>query len=297
VHTITVDGLIPGRTSTFALKNLPSGWSRASCSSGTVSRQQFSQGPVNFWVEQAVGPWWQSAAGDIYGYVIENAIPAISNGFLSLKLGLSDSGVFLWGNNKNVPDNQLRESTPTFKAKTNPALEEKYLYFENVTRDYEKVPLTGNAMPPLPTLTPNRQATILKKTGNLQLNSSWGSSRKLIVFVDGNLRINANQTVPVGSYLQFIVSGNITIAGSVTQLEGMYSADGNILIEQSTNRFVSKGSVVSFGGSGIESRRSLDGVNNNTQSATLFEYRPDLVINTPREMRTSDSSWSEIAPD
>jgi hypothetical protein len=296
-HTINVPGLIPGRTSTFALKNLPSGWSRAHCSPGIVSRQQFSQGPVNFWVEEAIDPWWQSAAGDIYGYVVYSAIPAISDGFLSLKLGLSDSGAFLWGGSKNVPDNRLRETNPVYKAKTNPALSENYGYFDELTRDFEKVTLTGNAIPAMPTLTPNRQATILKKSGNLQLNASWGSSRKLVVFVDGNLRINADQAVPVGSYLHFIVQGNITIAGNVTQLEGMYSANGNIVIEQSTNRFVSKGSVVSFGTSGIKSLRSLPGVDNNTQSATKFEYRPDLVVNTPRELRSTDSSWTEVAPD
>jgi hypothetical protein len=77
----------------------------------------------------------------------------------------------------------------------------------------------------------------------------------------------------------------------------MYSANGNIVIEQSTNRFVSKGSVVSFGTSGIKSLRSLPGVDNNTQSATKFEYRPDLVVNTPRELRSTDSSWTEVAPD
>jgi hypothetical protein len=297
VHTISVPGLIPGRTSTFALKNLPSGWSRAHCSPGIVSRQQFSQGPVNFWVEKAIDPWWQSAAGDIYGYVVFSAIPAISDGFLSLKLGLSDSGAFLWGGSKNVPDNRLRETNPVYKAKTNPALSENYGYFDELTRDFEKVTLTGNAIPAMPTLTPNRQATILKKSGNLQLNASWGSSRKLAVFVDGNLRINADQTVPPGSYLHFIVRGNITIAGNVTQLEGMYSADGNIIIEQSANRFVSRGSVVSFGSSGIKSLRSLPGVDNNTQSATKFEYRPDLVVNTPRELRSTDSSWTEVAPD
>lgn len=296
-QTINIPGLIPGQTSTFSLTNLPTGWSRASCSSGTVSRQQFSQGPINFHVEQAIGPWWQSAAGDIYGFVVESAIPAISNGFLTLKAGLTDPGVFLWGNSRNIPDNQIRETNPVLKAKTNPNLQENYAYFDVLTRDFEKIDISGNSIPPLPTMSPNRQATLLKKSGDLFLNSSWGSNRKLVVFVDGNLKINTNQSVPLGSYLHFIVKGTVTIAGSVTQIEGMYSADGNILIESSTNRFVSKGSLVSFGAGGIESRRSLSGVDNNTQAATVYEFRPDLVINTPREMRSTVSTWSEVSPD
>lgn len=296
-HSLAVPGLIPGETSTFSLTNLPTGWSRSSCSSGTVSRQHFSQGPVDFHVERAAGPWWQSAAGDIYGFVVESALPAISNGFLTLKRGLTDPGVFLWGNSHNIPENQIRETNPILKAKTNPSLKETYAYFEQLTRDFEKVVIAGNTLPPLPTMTPNRQATLLKKSGNLELNSSWGSGRKLVVFVDGNLKINANQSVPVGSYLQFIVKGGITIAGSVTEVQGMYSADGPILIEASANKFISRGSMVSFGAGGIESRRSLPGADNNMQAATVFEFRPDLVINTPRELRRTDSTWSEIAPD
>lgn len=297
-HTLTIPGLIPGQTSTFGLTNLPQGWSLvASCSGATISRQYFSQGPVDFHVEQAIGPWWQSAAGDIYGFVVESAIPAITNGFLSLKMGLSDPGVFLWGNSHNIPHDRIRQITPPYRAKDNPALAETYAYFEQLTRDFEKVTISVDALPPLPTMAPNRQATFLKKLGDLDLNSSWGASRKLVVFVDGNLRINANQNVPVGSYLHFIVKGNIAISGNVTDLQGMYSADGSILIEASTNPFVSKGSVVSFSSNGVESRRSLSGVGNNTQAATVFEYRPDLVINTPREMRRTDSTWSEIAPD
>lgn len=297
-HTITVLGLIPGRTSTFALKNLPAGWSRATnCSSAIVSRQQFSQGPVNFWVEEAVDPWWQSAAGDIYGYVVYSAIPAISDGFLSLKLGLSDSGAFIFGDKSNVPNDRIRESNPLNKAETELSLKENYAYFDELTRDFEKQIFSGSAYPAFPTKTPNRQATILKTEDNLQLNSSWGSSDKVIVFVEKNLRINKDQTVPLGSYLHFIVGGNITIDKEVGILEGMYSADGNIVIEAGPKRFVSRGSVVSFGSSGIKSLRSLPGVDNNTQSATKFEYRPDLVVNTPRELRSTDSSWTEVAPD
>jgi acetyltransferase-like isoleucine patch superfamily enzyme len=136
---------------------------------------------------------------------------------------------------------------------------------------------------------------MLIKNGDLTLSTNWGSGTKHVVLVSGNLIITANQQVPVGSYLHFIVGGGITIGPQVTSLQGVYSSDGAIVIESSNNPFEASGTVVSLSPNGIISKRSLPGGDNATQASTVFTYRPDLVVNAPNEIRHKRRVWSEVS--
>jgi hypothetical protein len=295
-HEVVIGSLKTTDTYLFSLYNLPPDWSSPACSVGPFSITSSSPNVLNFWVKKTpVLPWWRSQIGDIYGLVLKSMMPEPSN-FLTSQLGGSDPGVVIWGDDYELNKGQLSVSTFNLAVLEKLALAENYLYFNQLTRGYPKTEILGQAKPAsLPPLAQDRQAHMLKKNGDLNLTANWGSpSEKLVVLVSGNLKISTNQQVPTGSYLQFIVSGNIVIGPNVTSLHGIYSADGSIVIESSNQPFEAAGSVVSLGSGGIVSKRSLPSGDNATQASTIFTYRPDLVVNAPIEIRHKKSVWSEV---
>ena len=295
-HEATIGGLKATDTYLFRLYNLAPGWSSVNCSLGPFSITSSSPNVLNFWVKKSpVLPWWRSQIGDIYGFTIASALPSPTD-YITETFGDSDPGIFIWGDTYDLNNGKISVNTFMLRAKQKMVLAEDYSYFDGLTRDYSKTNLVGNALPTLlPSLEPYRQATILKKSGSLEVNNNWGSDKKLIVMVDGDLTVTANQLVPTASFLHFIVSGKLRIGPQVTKLEGAYSVDGPIIIEQSDQPFEAVGSMVSFSPLGIVSKRSLPLHDNLTQAATTFTYRPDLVINVPIEVRQKTSSWSEVS--
>lgn len=295
-HEVVIGSLKTTDTYLFSLYNLPPDWSSPACSTGPFSITSSSPNVLNLWVKKTpVLPWWRSHIGDIYGLTLKSMMPEPSN-FLTTQLDGSDPGVVIWGNSYELNKGQLSVSTFDLEAHEKLALAENYAYFDQLTRGYPKTAISDNAKPaPLPPLPQDRQAHMLKKDGDLNLMTNWGApDEKLVVLVNGNLRISTNQQVPVDSYLQFIVRGTITIGPNVTLLHGIYSADGPIVIESSDQPFEASGSIVSFSLSGIVSKRSLPAGDNATRASTIFTYRPDLIVNAPLEIRHKKSVWSEV---
>ncbi len=261
-----------------------------------ISITSSSPNILNLWVKKTpVLPWWRSQIGDIYGLMLKSMM-SDSTQFLTSQLNASDPGVVIWGNGYELNKGQLSTSTFKLTSQQRVALKENYAYFDQLTRGYPKTEITDNTKPAsLPPLAQDRQAHMLKKSGDLNLTTNWGApNEKLVVLVSDNLKISTNQQVPVGSFLQFIVSGNIIIGPSVTSLHGIFSADGSVVIESSDQPFEASGSVVSFSPSGIMSKRSLPSGDNATRASTIFTYRPDLVVNVPLEIRHKKSVWSEV---
>lgn len=170
---------------------------------------------------------------------------------------------------------------------------------------------------------------IYRYSGNLTLDStnpwSLSSSEQIIVFVNGNLTIddvpggqNRITTVaPGGSgFLMFIVSGNITVtsdvgytniytnpaAANIANLEGVFVADGTLTIagqDGATDRkFIGAGTFV--GWEGIVLGRNYDqGGNpqlNNAAPTEVFIFRPDFIVNAPRQVKSAQMTWRELEP-
>jgi hypothetical protein len=138
---------------------------------------------------------------------------------------------------------------------------------------------------------------------------SFPAGRKAIILIDGNLTIKKRITVPVGSFLAFIVSTNINITGNVgdkdaaptPDLEGVYFCDG-LLNTNSDNdtgsgfRLVAQGIFAAKGGF-VLSTPGRDVKNDNpTTPAELFVFRPDFIANMPQALLFSSYSWQEKAP-
>ncbi|MBU1130471.1 hypothetical protein KKE45_04095, partial [Patescibacteria group bacterium] len=122
--------------------------------------------------------------------------------------------------------------------------------------------------------------------------SNTGSSG--VVFVDGDLTIDINNNLPVGEFFMVIVSGNISINETVSNTEGVFVADGNLLATGESDDQLNIEGVVRVGGDVIFTRSYATYFSNNTSPAVLFSYRSDLIFNMPVELLSSGlTEWRE----
>ena len=130
-----------------------------------------------------------------------------------------------------------------------------------------------------------------------------------IFLIDGDLRIENNIIVPIGSTAMFIVNGNITIDREVTRIDGIYSAGGDFEVEGSREDYqgiddplIIRGSVIAnasrkTGASAgtFINNRDLDRGNDINPSVSIIS-RPDFVLNAPALIRSKSYTIREVAP-
>ena len=154
--------------------------------------------------------------------------------------------------------------------------------------------------------------------GDLTIQNNWNvtSGEKYIIFVDGNLTLNGDNTdqlitVETGGFIAFIVTGDIIIEESLgnstlddltPNLSGVFIADGIIDIQTrgfdngGDDRFVGEG--VFAGWSGVDLNRSFTGtpggdIENTDKPVEVFIYRPDFLVNLPKTMSIPIRIWQE----
>ncbi|MBI4999663.1 thrombospondin type-1 domain-containing protein, partial [Candidatus Gottesmanbacteria bacterium] len=153
--------------------------------------------------------------------------------------------------------------------------------------------------------------------GDIETSGNWelNENDKIVILIDGNLKISQKITVPQGAFLAFIVKGDIIIdktlgvnpeSAAEKAIEGVYITNGFFRTvpegEQAVpnKKFVGAGIFVADadldGSGGFELGRDLGG-NNNLYPAEYFEYRPDFLANFPKELsRSKVRDWQEVAP-
>ncbi len=222
---------------------------------------------------------------------------------------------------------QLFTSEPTSHSNLD---REDFEYFQSRV-DYDNLttlPTISGVVVGQPALTDD--PTIYKHTGDLTIRPSDGSTwavdgnEALIIFVDGNLTIDGSSLstgaaiqVKTNGFLGFIVNGSIIFnesvgnsdpAASDTNVEGLYVADNSIVIEANPNaniadkKFIGAGTFVAWdqdGSGGIQLNRNYadsgDGaLENHTNPTEMFLFRPDMLINIPVELQSTDVLWQEV---
>jgi hypothetical protein len=130
----------------------------------------------------------------------------------------------------------------------------------------------------------------------------------ITIFVDGNLTINGT-ILRSGSgtgFIAFIVNGNITVNSTLgvaydstsPVIEGIYIADGTFNTGTSatsgSERFVATGTIIA---NNFSLQRSLAGIGrNDTNSAELFIFDPELQFHIPQALQASSINWQEVVP-
>jgi len=134
--------------------------------------------------------------------------------------------------------------------------------------------------------------------GDVTIKGDLSGDTKVIVLVNGKIDITENVTVPVDNSLVVIASGDIIIADSVDQVEGIYVADGTISTGAGDTEFFGYGSFIA---GSFDLRRDFTATNpdderNNTTPVEHFIYRPDLIINSPTKLWAAPLNWQELPP-
>lgn len=156
---------------------------------------------------------------------------------------------------------------------------------------------------------------------DLHINAyTFGSNKSVIILVNGDLYVDGEIAVPVGSSATFSVSGDIIIDRSIGEtdvcsqacnVDGFFSADGSFIIDgfnSCTNyatdlstrdkRFNLCGAIITNGGGtggSIQNERDLC---DNDRIAPSFSviFRPDFLLNVPEFIKFKSDVWREIAP-
>lgn len=319
-----------------------------------------SNGTPNFFVKEAslANAWWQTYGGSVYARdQIQTQIPVATcdaagtcTSALIVGSGSNTSGFAVLGTNGVLKttaegsDAYVQSSgsrttaTGAYAVGVSPG-QETYDYFTerltdtptNVTSLAElKAAILGQA---------SDSTGLYRYTGgNLLIDKDSASvplaltnNKRVVVFVPGNITFsNSNGSnspvltdVPVGSFLMFVSSGNITVEPSVgyssastnpltntPNLSGVFVADGQIIIQSdgdtstADRKFIGGGTFVGWDtagiGNGLDLQRSFENTTglgiNSTNPAEAFVYRPDFMTSYPTDLKIAHYNWQEIAP-
>jgi hypothetical protein len=114
-----------------------------------------------------------------------------------------------------------------------------------------------------------------------------------VYLVNGDLNIDSNFSLASGKFFMVVVKGKISIANTVSRLDGIYVSDGGIeALGTSDSQLVINGMLYSR--STIRLARSYtDKSLNNDSPAIKVNYNPELIFNMPGKLMDVLSGWNE----
>lgn len=140
----------------------------------------------------------------------------------------------------------------------------------------------------------------INPTGNAAIvseNITLSANKLLILYINGDLNINANITLPDNSGIVFVVKGNLNIAGQVTQSDGFYLVDG---VVNTTDNSGSGSPLVIHGGVFVSQNGRIFGTSRQIHDANIpsekIIYEPKYLINFAKGLGHIGITWREIAP-
>lgn len=149
-----------------------------------------------------------------------------------------------------------------------------------------------------------------KVVGTMETQGTWvvNNNENIVIFVDGNLRINGEIRTQGRSFIAFIVNGDITISSNVGSPVGNNNPNvSGIFVTSTAGRF-NTGTTTSNGSArliidgtviagGINLQRDLAAQNANTTTpAEEFRYNPMFLFTMPNEFKEMKISWQEMEP-
>jgi len=261
----------------------------ASCAYGGISAPVED---LDFFVSDDRPAWFQvdsgnlhANSGDVSSLIPLTAIePYLNTGVAGVasytgSLGLGD-----------LDEESINETGESWRATTSyGGIQTDYGYFSRLMQDDpDGVGSWGGGGAP--------GSGVYQASGGVVGEGGWsiGSGSKIVLFFDGDVTVEGDISVDVGGFLAVIASGNISVADTVVNVEGVYIADGIFSSGAGGNQLIGEGMFV--GWIGISLGRNLADDLDNTLPAEKFYWRPDLQLNAYQYMLKPYYSWKEVAP-
>ncbi len=258
----------------------------------------------NFFITANRGAWWQAMGGGVYagstagGTTISSTIPssvAAANRYLVLPGGGGTAALVMraTGDAPSVGEGEVSEDLWSAKSS-----------YKGKKMDYAffgaQMGLLRNQVSDWGGSGLNQQAGDSRDFwysdppgGSATISNPWDVdvNEQYVVFVDGDLNIDANITVADGGFLAFIVNGDVSVGSSVTDLQGIFISDNDFITESGATQLDVRGTVVAWGTTSFG--RDL-GTGNISSPAEKFTYRPDFLTNMPNKMKSFVMQWEEV---
>ena len=253
-------------------------------------------------------PWWQVSGGSVMTFGGVTSMVGKDQKFIVDAPGVVISGagnVFLNGQD----------------ASTNKWVVADGLLSQKVSYRYDYDYVSGRIISTIkPAVGPNTVAAAdnlkvgntengvyyVQVTGNLDIigDLNFGSDRVVVLVTgDANINGNINFTKNQGLFALY-VKGNINIdptLGTVTgtgvdpttlpaHLEGLYLAQGVINTGVAASQLRMEGAFIGIGG--VNLQRNL----NSAWPSEYFVFRPDILMNLPKQLLRQNHLWQELAP-
>ncbi|AKM79103.1 MAG: hypothetical protein UX85_C0003G0100 [Candidatus Beckwithbacteria bacterium GW2011_GWB1_47_15] len=271
------------------------------CPSGTCQYGGVSspQAGVDFYLTDLADAWWQAEGGNLHadGGSVSSNIPASCAGLCSPYLVTEDAsgttGLVSYTGSLVTGSGDISQDGNDWNAKTQyKGLETKYAYFARILEDDPEEASVWDGSEP------GASGVYAASGSTATFGGDWsiGSGTAAVILVDGDVTIAQNINVDEGGFLAIIASGNISVNSAVTNVEGVYIADGVIATGTTgtgDEQLIAEGIFTGWGGFNLE--RDLDSGNNN-EAAEYFIYRPDLQVNAYQYLTRSKYRWEEVAP-
>ena len=266
----------------------------------------------------APDPWFQTKGGDVHGNSdVGTTIPPSLSTYFSLDpagVPSTGRGLGFTGNIEGImssppPGWQVADGTEVISGFGANMTKYDYDYFEDKIESPQSLSETPTGWQ----LNDLDGFYKVGGSGNLTITSplTVSSTKKIVILVPASLRVSNRITVAEGGFVAFIVSQDIIIDPNIGNnhshfgdvvVEGIFIANGNINTGTGVpghEQLVGRGMFVADanldGTGGFTFGRTLE-ADNSTHPAEFFEYRPDFLVNFPREMATRRMTWREVAP-
>lgn len=279
-------------------------WSQAEASS-VVACAAATSTPIPTPTTAPSRAWFQVQGGNVYANGdITDSIPS-SFKFNDVLTDQAGAGVTYYDSNLNVGTGDKGKNASSSTAY--PELFDYQQFFTRFTSEKTPLAFTTLKQSDLTDKGSLGNTVVYTKDGGIDLDEDWENfTGNMVIFVKGDLNINTQVTVTSGSFLGFIVSGNITVSEDVgsTQadetpdIEGFYFTDGTFSTGEGATPSVARlnlsGTFAARDGFNLQ-RNLTSGGNQNYPSET-FKIRPDFGFTTPRELLRPYRFYQELNP-
>jgi len=216
-------------------------------------------------------PWWQARGGGaISNNILNNQVPVTCTTNCKVSTNGLVSSINLY--NEGLASEEAITYSYVGPSAKLANVNENYNHFK--TEYYTK----------------NEIGSLNLGTKTVTKTDDFGSDPNNIYFIEGDLNINGNIALGTRNFLMIIVSGNVTISNTVTQVDGILVANRITAAGENATALTFNGSI--YAADYIDFTRGFtSGTANNAAPAVILNHNPSLLFNIPGKIAKILTSW------